>query len=80
VHSTAGQTVEKAHYAIFSDETGFSCTFGAAGETCKETLLRKASEPTAHVAGFGTRAGGLRPSDTSHGFIDKLPGCAQHSR
>jgi len=28
-------------------------------------LLRKAAEPTAHVAGLGTRVGGLRPSDTS---------------
>ena len=38
-----------------------------ARETCKETLLRKASEPSAHVAGFGTRVGGLRPSDTTYG-------------
>jgi len=59
------QAVEKARCAIFSAETGFSCTFGAAGETCKETLLRKASEPTAHVAGFGLKVGGLRPSDAS---------------
>jgi len=34
-------------------------------ETCKEALLRKASEPTAHVAGFGTIVRGQRPSDTS---------------
>jgi len=37
-----------------------------ARENRKETLLRKASEPTAHVAGFGLKVGGLRPSDTSH--------------
>ena len=34
---------------------------GAAGETRRETLLRKASESTAHVAGFGMQLGGLRP-------------------
>ena len=35
-------------------------------------MLSKASEADAHVVSFGTRVGGLRPSDTSHGFIDKL--------
>ena len=50
------QAVEKARYAIFSAETGFTCACGAAGESCKETLLRKASEPTAHVAGFGLQS------------------------
>jgi len=72
LYTQSAQAVEKARCAIFSAETGFSCTFGAAGETRKETLLRKASEPTAHVAGFGLEVGGLWPSDTSHGFIDKL--------
>jgi len=38
----------------------------------RKALLRKAAEPTAHVAEFGTRVRGLRPSDTSQGFIDKL--------
>jgi len=52
--------------AIFSDETVFPCAKGAAGENGKETLLRKASEADAHVVSFGTRVGGLRPSDTSH--------------
>jgi len=47
--------------AIFSDETGFPCTFGADGKTCKETLMRKASETDAHVVSFGTKVGGLRP-------------------
>jgi len=71
VYAHSCQTVEKARCAIFSAETGFSCTFGADGETRKETLLRKASEPTAHVAGFGLEVGGLRPSDTSHRLINK---------
>jgi len=31
----------------------------------RKALLRKAAEPTAHVAGFGTRVRGLRPSNTS---------------
>ncbi|MBS5573203.1 MAG: hypothetical protein KHX34_07450, partial [Clostridiales bacterium] len=35
--------------AIFSDRTRFPCAFSAAGETRRETLLRKASESTAHV-------------------------------
>ena len=56
--------------AIFSAETGFHCTKGAVVKTCKETLLRKATEPTAHVAGLGIRVGGLRPSDTSLKFVD----------
>ena len=51
--------------AIFSDETFFPCAFGTAGEECKETLLRKASEADAHVVSFGLKVGGLRPSDTS---------------
>ena len=70
---------KKLAKAIFSAETGFSCTFGAAGETCKETLLRKASEPTAHVAGFGMKVGGLRPSDASQGLINKLTGACKGS-
>ncbi|MBQ7867673.1 MAG: hypothetical protein IJ354_05955, partial [Clostridia bacterium] len=41
------------------------CTFGAAVKTCKETLLRKASDLTAHVAEVGLTVRGLRPSDTS---------------
>ena len=51
--------------AIFSAKTGFHCTFGAAVKTCKETLLRKASDLTAHVAEVGLKVRGLRPSDTS---------------
>ena len=35
------QAGEKTRCAIFSDETGFTCAFGAAGETCKKTLLRR---------------------------------------
>jgi len=62
------QTVEKAHYAIFSDETVFPCALGTAGEDCKEALRSKASGPTAHVAGAGMKVGGLRPSDTSRGL------------
>jgi len=43
-----------------------------AREICKETLLRKVSEADAHVVSFGMKVGGLRSSDTSQGFIDKL--------
>ena len=43
-----------------------------AGEGCKETMLRKASEATAHVAGFGFTVGGGCPSDTSQRFFDSL--------
>ena len=45
---------------------------GAAGKTCRETLLRKASESTAHAAGFGIQLGGLRPSETPKRFFDNL--------
>ncbi|MBR5546725.1 MAG: hypothetical protein IKU70_07065, partial [Clostridia bacterium] len=31
----------------------------------RKALLRKASEADAHVVSFGTRVGGLRPSDAS---------------
>ncbi|MBR5546649.1 MAG: hypothetical protein IKU70_06680, partial [Clostridia bacterium] len=31
----------------------------------RKALLRKASEADAHVVSFGTRVGGLRPSDSS---------------
>ena len=58
--------------AAFSAKTRFPCAFGAAGETCKETLRRKASESTAHVAGFGIPFGGLRPSEPPRRFFDSL--------
>ena len=60
--------------AIFSAKTGFHCTFGAAVKTCKETLLRKASDLSAHVAEVGLAVGGLRPSDTSHGVYRQSAG------
>ena len=47
--------------AAFCAKTRFPCAFGAAGETCKETWLGKASESTAHVseAGRPLEAGNL---------------------
>jgi len=70
------QTVEKARCAIFSAEglhrLPTRLTARRAANGVRKALLRKAAEPTAHVAGFGTRIRGLRPSDTSQGFIDKL--------
>ena len=54
----SGQAVKKARCAIFSTETGVTCACSAAGEPCKGTLLCKASEPTAHVAGFGLQSEG----------------------
>ena len=48
--------------AIFSARTRFPCACGAAGETRRETLLRKASESTAHVAGFGFHSEGTEGS------------------
>ena len=35
-------------------------------------MLRKAAETDVHAAGFGTKIGGLRPSDASQGFFDSL--------
>ena len=70
---TGSQLVEKSQpAAAFSAKTRFPCACGAAGETCKETLLRKASESTAHVAGFGIQLGGLRPSEPPGKFFDSL--------
>ena len=63
---------KKSASAAFSAKTRFPCACGVAGETCKETLLRKASESTAHVAGFGIQLGGLRPSETPKRFFDNL--------
>src|SRR5699024_4075313 len=40
---------------------------GAAGETCRETLLRKISEPAAHVAGFGLHLEGFGPPSLPKG-------------
>ena len=44
-------------------QNAFSLRFQRGGETRRETLLRKASESTAHVAGFGIQLRGLRPSE-----------------
>ena len=49
--------------AIFSDRTRFPALSARPVETRRETLLRKASESTAHVAGFGIQLGGLWPSE-----------------
>ena len=34
--------------------------------------MRKAAETDVHAEGFGTKIGGLRPSDASQGFFDRL--------
>ena len=44
------------------------------GKQCKETLLRKASESAAHVAGFGLHLEGCGPPNLPEGFFDSLPG------
>ena len=62
--------------AIFSDRTRFPCAFSAAGETRRETLLRKASESTAHVAGFGFHLEGCGPPNLLNGFLTGKPGRA----
>ncbi len=52
----------------------------AAGEQAKSlALLRKAAETDVHAAGFGTKIGGLRPSDASQGFFDSLKARRQAS-
>jgi len=65
--------------AIFSAEIApfaYSPMARRAANGVRKALLRKATEPTAHVAGLGTRIGGLRPSNTSLGFIDSLNAAA----
>ena len=56
----------------FSAKTRFPCAFSAAGETRKETLLRKASESTAHVAEFGFHSEGCGSPNLPKGFFDSL--------
>ena len=43
-----------------------------AAKSVRKALLRKTAETDVHAAGFGTKIGGLRPSDTSQGFFDSL--------
>src|SRR5699024_5572656 len=50
----------------------FPAPGGAAGETRRETLLRKASEPAAHVAGFGLHLEGFGPPSLPNGVFDGL--------
>ena len=47
---------------------------GAAGETRRETLLRKASEPAAHVAGFGLYLEGCGPPSLPNGGFSTVRG------
>ena len=67
----AGQGSERrksSPEAIFSDGNApfaYSPTARRAANGVRKALLRKATEPTAQVAGLGTRVGGLRPSDAS---------------
>ena len=42
------------------------------GKQCKETLLRKASESAAHVAGFGLHLEDYGPPNLPEGFFDSL--------
>jgi len=69
------QSVEKARFAIFSAGIApfsYSPLARRAANGVRKALLRKATEPTAHVAGLGTKVRGLQSSDTSHGFVDSL--------
>ena len=50
------------------------------GKQCKETLLRKACESAAHVAGFGLHLEGCGPPNLPEGFFDSLKGrVAKHA-
>ena len=49
------------------------------GKQCKETLLRKASESAAHVAGFGLHLEGCGPPNLPEGFFDSLGRVAKHA-
>ncbi len=46
------------------------------GRRCKETLLRKASGPTAHVAGAGIQSESCGPPTPPGEFFDSLNGSA----
>ena len=41
---------------------------GRAAKSVRKALLGKAAETDVHAAGFGSKIGGLRPSDTSQFF------------
>ena len=66
-----GQVVKKHACGGFFDEFApfaYEPLARRAANGDRNPLLRKGSETTAHVAGFGLAIGGLRPSNTSLGF------------
>ncbi len=55
-------SVEKARFAVFSAETENPCSLRSRpGFSAGKPCLRKASESTAHVAGFGIHLEGFGP-------------------
>ena len=64
----------------FVARTRFPCAWGAAGETCREALLRKASEPAAHVAGFGWQLEGFGPPSLPKGVFRQAGAAASRFR
>ena len=69
-YASAPQLVEKGRRCRpFPPGHVSPAPWGAAGETCRETLLRKASEPAAHVAGFGLYLEGFGPPNLPKGVF-----------
>ena len=79
----SGRQKSSPNGELFCREALFAYSPAArrAAKSVRKALLRKAAETDVHAAGFGTKIGGLRPSDASQGFFDSLkstmrfPGC-----
>jgi len=60
-----------------------TCPYFAASRSGRETLLRKASETTAHVAGFGFHSKDCGPSSILgfiYGLMRRLCGAGHHTK
>ena len=74
-YASAPQLVEKGRRCRpFPPGHVSPAPWGAAGETCRGTLLRKASEPAAHVAGFGLYLEGFGPPNLPKGVFRRSGG------
>ena len=72
--SPSGRQKSSPDGGLFCREAHFACSLAArrAAKSVRKALLRKAAETDVHAAGFGSKIGGLRPSDTSQEFFDSL--------
>ena len=67
--SAEGRSKKAVCAGLFRQDTFPLRLGGAAGETRRETLLRKPPEPAAHVAGFGLYLEGFAPPSLPKGVF-----------